>query len=92
MSFLTWIGTGSRRLGLICTLAAIFIKDCPRHPPFVICIYPILLVLFDPHAVFFLAGSALHAQEARRIASSCGLRLGRRGCQPCCAIVPGPET
>ena len=40
-------------LALICAVAAFFIKDCLRHPPFVIFIYPLLLAFSILTQYFF---------------------------------------
>jgi hypothetical protein len=83
-------------LALICAVAAFFSKDCLFHPPFVILIYPFLLV-FSILAQYFLLQAELFTPKKldqwltyTLLASICGTLLARDYWPrlPFCATVP----
>ena len=69
-------------LALICAVAAFFIKDRLRHPPFVIFLYPLLLVFSILTEYLFLQVQLFMPNKLDEwlmwtlIASICGILLG----------------
>ena len=69
-------------LALICAVAAFFIKDCLDHPPFVMFIYPCLLIFSILAQYFFLQAGLFTPKKLDQwltwtlLASTCGTLFG----------------
>jgi len=69
-------------LALICAVAAFFIKDCLAHPPFVMFIYPCLLIFSILTQYFFLQAGLFTPKKLDQwltwtlLASTCGTLVG----------------
>ncbi len=69
-------------LALICGVAAFFIKDCLAHPPFVMFIYPCLLIFSILTQYFFLHAGLFTPKKLDQwltwtlLASTCGTLVG----------------
>ena len=69
-------------MALICAVAAFFIKDCLAHPPFVISVYPFLLIFSILAQYFFLRAELFASKKLDQwptwtlLASTCGTLSG----------------
>jgi fucose 4-O-acetylase-like acetyltransferase len=69
-------------LAVICAVAAFFIKDCLAHPPFILFVYPFLLVFSILAQYFFLQAELFTPKKLDQwlmwtlLASTCGTLIG----------------